>query len=122
MPMNTILVIDDSATIRREVAEALDGFLTLEASDGLEGAEILESRSDVVLAFCDINMPRMTGLQMLERVHGNLANPNVSILMLTTEVQQTKIKQARELGAKGWIVKPFDAQQLLAAARKLTAA
>ena len=101
---------------------ALDEFQTLEACDGQQGAELLESRDDIVLAICDINMPNMTGVEMLERVQGRLANPGVQILMLTTEGQPAMIKQARTLGAKGWIVKPFNPQQLLAAARKLTAA
>lgn len=121
-PKKLILVIDDSITIRNEVAAALAEFEILQATDGLQGAELIESRSDIALAICDINMPHMTGLEMLERVQGKSASPALKILMLTTEGQPAIIKRARELGAKGWVVKPFDPQQLLAAARKLTAA
>lgn len=118
--MSRVLVIDDSATIRGQVCQALAGFDLVEAVDGLEGAEILETQSDIALAFCDINMPRMTGLEMLERVHEKTANRDVHIVMLTTESQPGAIKTARQLGAKGWIVKPFNPGQLLAVARKLT--
>jgi two-component system chemotaxis response regulator CheY len=117
-----ILVIDDSATVRSEVASALDGFDLLQACNGREGAELIENRDDIALAICDVNMPEMTGIEMLERVQGRSANPALKILMLTTEGQPAIIKRARELGAKGWVVKPFHPAQLLAAARKLTAA
>lgn len=117
-----ILVIDDSVTIRNEVAAALAEFEILQAANGLQGAELIETRGDIALAICDINMPHMTGIEMLERIQGKMANQALKILMLTTEGQPSIIKRARELGAKGWVVKPFDAQQLLAAAHRLTAA
>ena len=117
-----VLIIDDSATVRKEVTTALEGFAVLEAKDGLQGAELIEGRADIALAICDINMPNMTGIEMLERVQGKAANPALKILMLTTEGQPAIIRRARDLGAKGWIVKPFNPQQLLAAVRKLTAA
>lgn len=117
-----VLVIDDSATVRNEVAAALAGFELLQATNGREGAELLEGRADIALAICDINMPEMTGIEMLERIEGRTANPELKILMLTTEGQPAIIRRARQLGAKGWIVKPFNALQLLAATRKLTAA
>ena len=120
--MKTIIVIDDSATIRNQVAAALDEFEVLQAVDGLEGAEILESRADIALALCDINMPNLTGLELLERIQPRIAETGLTVLMLTTEGQPSAIKRARELGAKGWVVKPFDPEQLLEAARKLTEA
>ncbi len=120
-PRKKVLVIDDSAAVRREVAAALSEFDVVQAVDGLEGAEIIESQQDIALAICDLNMPRMTGLEMLERVQNNKANDELKIIMLTTEGQPGTIRKARALGAKGWVVKPFDAKQLLAAARKLTA-
>lgn len=122
MSKKLILVIDDSATIRSEVAAALGEFEILQATNGLEGAELIEARKDIELAICDINMPKMTGIEMLERIQGKAANTGLKIVMLTTEGQPAIIKRARELGANGWIVKPFNPVQLLAAARKLTAA
>lgn len=115
-----ILVVDDSVTVRREVTEALSEFDVVEAADGLQGAELIETRDDIALAICDVNMPNMNGIEMLERVSGKAASKSLKIVMLTTEGQPAMIKRARELGAHGWVVKPFKPQQLLAAARKLT--
>jgi two-component system, chemotaxis family, chemotaxis protein CheY len=114
-----ILIVDDSATVRREVSEALSAFEILEAADGAQGAELIETRADIDLAVCDINMPNLSGIEMLERVSGNAANKSLKIVMLTTEGQPSLIKRARELGAHGWVVKPFKKPQLLAAAQKL---
>ncbi len=118
----TVLVVDDSAIIRREVRNALEGFVVLEAGDGVDGAELIESRDDIALVICDVNMPRMTGLEMLKRIQERLQATGISVVMLTTEAQPKLVQQARALGAKGWVVKPFKPAQLLAAARKLTAA
>ena len=117
----TVLVVDDSASVRRSVRTALPGFDIIEAADGLEAAEIIEGRDDVDLVICDVNMPRMTGLEMLKRVGPKVSGIDLKVLMLTTEGQPNLIKQARSLGAKGWVVKPFKPSQLLAAAKKLTA-
>ena len=99
----------------------MEGFEILEAADGIEGAEAIEQREDLNLVICDVNMPRMNGLEMLERVKDRLFPHGVKVVMLTTEGQPKLIKRARELGAVGWIVKPFNPIHLLAAARKLTA-
>jgi len=119
--MKKVLIVDDSATVRRSVKDALRGFDVIEAADGREGAEVIEGTEDLALAICDVNMPRMGGLEMLERVHDETVRTGLKILMLTTEGQPEVIRQAKALGAKGWVVKPFNPHQLLAAARKLTA-
>lgn len=115
-----VLVVDDSASVRREVAAALEGFHVIEASDGLEGAETIERCDDISLVICDVNMPRMSGLEMLERIGCRITDDGLKVVMLTTEGQPSLIKQARALGAKGWVVKPFNPAQLLAAAKKIT--
>ena len=121
--MPTVLIVDDSATVRQQVRLALSqgGFDVVEAKDGLEGAETIEGRSDISLVICDVNMPRMNGLDMLERVKGGGQRPGLPVVMLTTEGQPALIKRAKANGAKGWIVKPFQANQLVAAAKKLAA-
>lgn len=113
------MVIDDSTTVRRQVSSALleAGFEVLEANDGLDGLDRLRhERVDLVL--CDVNMPRLGGLAFLEgyRRHQDPA----PVVMLTTEGEPTMVSRARVLGAKGWIVKPFRADLLVAAARRLT--
>ncbi len=118
--MKTVLVVDDSPAVRRQVAAALNGFVVVEAGDGIAGAEVLEARDDIALVICDLNMPRMTGLEMLERLSASLAHRFPKVLMLSTEGRPTVMLKARALGAQGWVVKPFDHDQLRAAACRLT--
>lgn len=119
-----ILVVDDSPTVRQQVKLALvqAGFKVEEAFDGLDGAEKIEAANDISMVICDVNMPRMNGLEMLERVKGGGKRAGLPIVMLTTEGQPALIRRAKAAGAKGWIVKPFKADQLVMAAKKLTAA
>lgn len=114
-----VMVIDDSQLVRRQVTAALKGpgYLVTEAVDGLDALEKLAGLSDTRLIVCDVNMPRMNGIELLERLkaQGSL----VPVVMLTTEGQPELIQRARSLGAKGWIVKPFKAEALVATAAKL---
>jgi two-component system chemotaxis response regulator CheY len=114
-----ILVIDDSETIRQQVKHALaaTGYEIIEAVDGVDGLEKLRALPDVHMALCDVNMPRMSGLDMIAEVQRS--GPKIPILMLTTEGQPSLIRRARESGAKGWIVKPFKPELLIAAVTKL---
>ncbi|HXX67481.1 MAG TPA: response regulator [Polyangiaceae bacterium] len=115
-----ILVIDDSMLIRSQVSKALTaaGFSVIEAIDGVDGLQKLADAPDTRLVVCDVNMPRMSGMDFLERVQ---ARGDVSVLMLTSEGQSDLIKKAKALGAKAWIIKPFKPELLVAAAKKLTA-
>jgi two-component system chemotaxis response regulator CheY len=114
-----ILVIDDSETIRQQVKHALAaaGYEIVEAVDGIDGLEKLRAVTDLDMALCDVNMPRMNGLDMIAEVQRT--GPKIPILMLTTEGQPSLIRRAREAGAKGWIVKPFKPELLVAAVTKL---
>jgi two-component system chemotaxis response regulator CheY len=114
-----ILVIDDSETIRQQVKQALaaTGYEIVEAVDGVDGLEKLRALSDLDLALCDVNMPRMNGLDLIAEVQRS--GHKIPILMLTTEGQPSLIRRAREAGAKGWIVKPFKPELLVAAVTKL---
>ncbi len=118
----TILIVDDSEVMRRQVALALTGagFAIVEACDGLDGLEQLARRPDVALVICDVKMPRMNGLEMIAEGKANPAHAGLPILMLTTEGSAEDIATAKKAGARGWIVKPFVAAQLIAAAQKLT--
>ena len=122
--MKKILVIDDSATVRQQVSAALfgGGFTVVEATDGADGLVQLERNADVAMVLCDVNMPRMNGIEMLETLQSRRGNLGVPILMLTTEAAPALVDRAKKAGAKGWIVKPFKAELLLGAVRKLTAA
>jgi two-component system chemotaxis response regulator CheY len=114
-----ILVIDDSAMVRQQVGRALmgAGFSIVEAADGVDALQKLASSPDTRLIVCDVNMPRMNGIEFLERL--NADRSVVPVVMLTTEGQPELIQRAKSLGAKGWIVKPFKPELLVAAAKKL---
>jgi two-component system, chemotaxis family, chemotaxis protein CheY len=115
---NKILVVDDSLLVRKQVGNAFTnaGYTVVEAADGAEALEKLKLHADVSLVVCDVNMPRMNGIEFLEHMR-----PGVPVVMLTTEGQPEIVKRAKELGAKGWILKPFKPDHLLAAAKKLIA-
>jgi two-component system chemotaxis response regulator CheY len=108
-----VLIVDDSATIRkilqRVVAQAgLDLGDVSEAADGAEALAAIEAgRSGLVL--CDINMPNMDGLQLLRAVQGR---PDLDFIMITTEGNHDKVMEAIQLGAKGYVRKPFTAEEV----------
>lgn len=115
----SVLVIDDSQMVRTQVARALAqaGFAVVEAKDGVEGLQKLASTDGIQLIVCDVNMPRMNGLDFLEQLAGRPSAP--SVVMLTTEGQYDLIRRAKALGAKGWIIKPIKPDLLVATAKKL---
>ncbi len=114
MPGN-ILVVDDSSTVRSQLNRVLTeaGYSVLEASNGIEGIKHIEQETDIRLVFCDVNMPTMDGLAMVERVKNDPRNATLPIVMLTTEGDPKMIQRAKQSGAKGWLVKPFTTPQLL---------
>lgn len=118
-----VLIVDDSPTVRQQVGTALKqgGFEIVEACDGADGLQKAESDPTIGMAILDINMPRMDGLQMLEKLKSGGRNPNLHVIMLTSEGQQSLIERAKKAGAKGWITKPFKADLLVAAVKKLMA-
>ena len=118
-----ILVVDDSITVRQQVSTALTsaGFSVVEAADGLDGLAQVERHADLAMVLCDVNMPRMDGIQMLESMKAGGAHPELHVLMLTTEAAPTLVDRAKKAGAKGWIVKPFKPELLVGAVKKLTA-
>lgn len=118
--MKKILVVDDSESVRQRVRQALTpaGFEVVEATNGLEGWTRLHGATDIKLVLCDVHMPEMTGLELLVKAREN--DVTTPIVMLTSEALPSVVKQARESGAKGWIVKPFNTDRLLATVTKLT--
>lgn len=119
-----VLVVDDSSTVRQQVRMALQqaGFTVIEAVDGQDGLAKAKADAKVIgLVISDVNMPRMNGLQMLEAIKADPTTRHLPVVMLTSEGQPALVKRAKSLGAKGWIVKPFKAAMLVAAAKKLSA-
>jgi two-component system chemotaxis response regulator CheY len=117
-----VLIVDDSATVRLQVGTALShaGFDVVEAVDGQDGLTKIQRMRDISAVICDVNMPRMNGIEMLIAVKSGGQNASLPIVMLTTEGQPALIDKARQAGAKAWIVKPFKAELLVGAIRKLT--
>jgi two-component system chemotaxis response regulator CheY len=116
-----ILTVDDSASMRALLNHALstNGFDVVQAEDGVEALEWLAvNEADVVIT--DINMPRLDGFGLIERLRGGSRHRDRPILVLTTESSDEKKARARAAGATGWIVKPFDAEKLIAAVRRVS--
>ena len=116
-----IVIIDDSRTARQQVKSALaaGGYEIIEAADGREGLSQIASHLDAALVICDVNMPNMNGIEMLKTLRVETPAAQMPIIMLTTEALPELLQQAKQAGAKGWIVKPFKPDMLQAAVRKL---
>ena len=111
----SILTVDDSPSIRlmMKLTLAGEGYEVVQCSDGVEALEYARTHpADLVLT--DINMPRMDGLTLIRELRTLPAYKTVPMLILTTESGQERKKIGKANGATGWLVKPFDNQQLLA--------
>lgn len=118
--MSRILAVDDSASMRQMVSFTLKqaGFDVTDAKDGAEALEIAKSTSfDVVIS--DVNMPVMDGITLIRELRQLSAYRFIPILMLTTESGIDKKSEGKNAGATGWIVKPFNPDQLLAVVKKV---
>jgi two-component system chemotaxis response regulator CheY len=109
-----ILVVEDDESIRNLIVSQLQdaGFEVSTAADGLEGLEaIRDRRPDAVLL--DINMPRMDGFTVLERLKSDPETSDLPVLMLSAQSSPEDIRRAVQLGANDYIGKPFESRQLL---------
>ena len=111
-----VLIVDDSAAILKILQRVLrqaevDVGQVIEAGDGLEALEVLKTHR-VGLILSDINMPNMDGLQFLSEVRAMPEWKTVPIVMITTEGSQHKVLEAVQLGASGYVRKPFTAEQI----------
>ena len=116
-----ILIVDDSKTIRQQVNFTLSksGFDVIEAENGLDGIEKLKQNTDISVIVTDVNMPELGGLEMVQQINQDPSLPHPPILILTTEGAPEYIAQAREVGAKGWVIKPFKPDVLIDAIIRL---
>jgi two-component system, chemotaxis family, chemotaxis protein CheY len=115
MPLD-ILIVDDSAAIRKILLRVLlQTDLSIgevhEASDGKEALKVLEAHK-VGLVLSDINMPNMDGLQLLTHLRADPKWEHLPVIMITTEGSQAKVLEAVQLGARGYVRKPFTAEQI----------
>lgn len=117
-----VLTVDDSGIIRDMLRTTLSeaGYEVLQAEDGARAMEVLQEKTpDLILT--DINMPNMDGYEFLGRVRANHATRAIPVLVLTTEYSLEKKTRARDAGATGWILKPFNPEKLLEAVRRAMA-
>ena len=116
----TILVVDDSASVRQVVGIALKGagYDVVDAIDGKDALSKLDGRK-IHLIISDVNMPNMDGITLVKEVKQLPNYKFTPIIMLTTESQESKKQQGQMAGAKAWVVKPFQPEQMLAAVSKL---
>jgi two-component system chemotaxis response regulator CheY len=120
MMSKTILVVDDSASLRQVVSIALKGagYDVIEACDGQDGLAKLKGQK-INLVISDVNMPNMDGITFVKEMKKLPEFKFTPVIMLTTEGQESKKQEGQAAGAKAWVVKPFQPAQMLAAVGKL---
>jgi len=120
--MATILTVDDSASMRQMVNFTLKGagYNVIEAVDGVDAlSKAKGSNPDAVLT--DVNMPNMDGITLIQELRKLPSYRHTPMLMLTTESSGDMKSKGRTAGATGWLVKPFNPEQLLATIKKVIA-
>lgn len=122
--MSLVMIVDDSKTVRMSMEYLLknNGYQVLSAEDGADGLKKLGERisagSKPALIITDINMPNMGGLEFTKKAKANPASKFIPIVILTTESQESMKMEGKQAGAAGWIVKPYQPEQLIAVVKK----
>lgn len=121
--MPQVLICDDAAIIASTVstflqAHNIDSIIT---SNGQECFDVLKVRDDIPLAIVDINMPVLDGLSMIEKVRNELPDCKTHFIMLTTDFDRKSKSRGRDLGVKGWIIKPFRGEIVIETIKKYLA-
>jgi two-component system chemotaxis response regulator CheY len=118
--MKKILAVDDSSSVRQMVSFTLKGagYEVVDAVDGKDGLD-KAGRDKFDMVITDLNMPNLDGIQLITELRKMPGYGFVPILLLTTESQPEKKDAGRKAGATGWIVKPFNSEQLTSVIKKL---
>ena len=116
----TIMIVDDSPSLRQVVSIALKGagYDVIDAFDGKDAISKLDGRK-INLIISDVNMPVMSGIDMVKEIKQMAQYKFTPIIMLTTESEDSKKQAGKEAGVKAWVVKPFKPDQMLDAVSKL---
>jgi two-component system chemotaxis response regulator CheY len=116
----TILTVDDSPSIRQMLTFVLEsnGFRVLQAVDGVDGLEVAKANK-IDLILTDHNMPKMDGMTLIRELRGLPDYSETPIVMLTTESSFAMKQQGKDVGATGWMVKPFDPERLIEMLHKI---
>lgn len=115
-----ILAVDDSASMRQMVSFTLKqaGFDVTEAVDGADALKIAQKEA-FNLVLCDVNMPNLDGIGLVRALRALAPYKFTPMLMLTTESAPEKKQEGKAAGATGWLVKPFNPEQLIATVRQV---
>jgi two-component system chemotaxis response regulator CheY len=118
----TVLTVDDSKTMRDMLRLALTdaGLNVVQADDGVHGCEVMNTQDKFDVIITDINMPRLDGYGFIDQVRKHPRHKATPVLVLTTESEASKKERAKQAGATGWIVKPFDPTKLVAAIKRVS--
>lgn len=122
--MGCVMVIDDSRTVRMSMEYLLknNGYEVVAAEDGVDGLKKLNDRvaggKKPNLIITDINMPNMGGLDFIRNAKQSISTKFIPILILTTESQESMKMEGKKLGAAGWIVKPYQPDQLIGVVKR----
>jgi len=120
--MSRILIVDDSSLIRSVAIDAAHeaGVEAVSAENGQDGLEAL-AKNKINLIFCDVNMPVMGGLEMVENIKAQEEYKYIPVVMLTTESNPTLKERGVALGVKAWMLKPFNKEKFFMVLKKLIA-
>lgn len=118
--MPTVLIVDDSPSMLKLVRSTLEdaGHTVVEAEDGVQALVALD-KTDVDLVITDVNMPNMDGITLVGKLRERDSTRLTPILLLTTEIDMEKKKEAKAKGATGWLNKPFDEAKMLTTIRRV---
>lgn len=122
--MGCVMVVDDSRTVRTSMEYLLknNGYEVFSAEDGADGLKKLAERTaagkkpDLIIT--DINMPNMGGLDFIRNLKTNMTMKFIPVLILTTESQESIKLEGKKAGAAGWIVKPYQPEQLVSVVKR----
>lgn len=117
----SILLVDDSAMLRKQMGTALKnaGFEVIEAPDGHAALELLKG-TGVSCVVCDVNMPRMNGVELVEELAKRASADRPPVVMLTSESKPDLVERAMAAGAAGWLVKPCNPDHVVRVVVKLS--
>ena len=109
-----IITVDDSSTVRQMVAFSLEneGYDVIQAEDGVDALKKVGTKN-VHMVITDLDMPNMDGIELIRSLRADHRYRFVPIVTLTAEWPEMKKREGKEAGATGWIVKPFNPEQLI---------
>ncbi len=118
--VSTIMVVDDSTSVRKMISFTLEnaGYTVVEAENGQDALEKLKE-SEINMFILDLNMPDINGFELTSTLRSTDEHRYKPIIILTTESQSSKKQEARQVGATGWITKPFKPDQLINVVKKV---